>query len=216
MFHIYHDILKGNKNMTSIIVSKTEESHPNFYKIKMAYGLGTSIIAIKEEDVMKQAPKEPFPILVSRDLNHPIKLPKCLAMSLCCEYSKKQHSISIDYLYDLTQISPYSFMPRGEDFIVVAGQHGFQKYFEWKNVCVVAHCNGGTLICVIDNKDTILLEDDELVEVINKLWDAGSEEEAKNIIFELFGCPKKRVALYFTFALNNLIVRSARNQILFV
>lgn len=90
--------------------------------------------------------------------------------------------------------------------------------------------DNGVLYPAIDNKTEPLLSDEKLPVVINALWDARDEIEveaafvvhshpfnqAQKVITQTFpGDLARQVALYFVFALNNLVLKSARNQIMF-
>jgi len=67
-----------------------------------------------------------------------------------------------------------------------------------------------------DRDAATLLPDEELLIVINKMWDLKTREAAIEFCQETFPSHKEQqIALLFSFAMNNLLLKTMRNQIVF-
>ena len=200
----------------SMRISESDKKHPKYSLFSAVYGFGLFTPVIDEKEAKDKEPKYYKPQEDKRDMYGVIKLSSKWAWKLNCENTFTKYPVEWNDLRMLTQ-SDWNIDGVSELYIETAHQ-GLHKYIcvilDSTRVSVLVNTNGSVLV-MINNDEIELLGDQEYISVINKLWDAESNDIFSKIITQTFSCKIKQLALFLVFASNNLVLKTCRNQIQF-
>lgn len=223
------------KHIPSIIrIPKIQEKHPKFLWLATVYGFGKLVQVTPEDDALTRQPSMPegkdSPVIQDpRDMTQVFSLGKQWSFRFNCENTFGDNVVTWGDIEHLTQADLVASKMINET------EHKMQLNLAWSHQGLMKHLeiDKGTLphvrvTCQHDGsmgfeskitgkfKEEILLSDDELVKVINEMWDLEKPVQVGEYCQTRFPESRaKQFGLLFTFALNNLIAKTMRNQIAF-
>jgi hypothetical protein len=210
-------------------IPKSEESNDNFMLLAMIYGFNSLMIVIPEERAIL---KEPLPS--ERFLNYStqtkernpdaiLSLPRCWSFRLNCKKFFGVEDASWKDIETLTQSDLGLLLSQEQNthLSLLWSHHGMMKHViveskEFPRIEVLIQHDGHQL-SFVENGDLKTIDNqDNLDEMINKMWNFSTSNEVSQFCKTKF--PKdvrKQLILLISFALNNLLLKTMRNEIAF-
>lgn len=213
----------------AVRVSKESKRHDKYRMFEAVYGLGLFVPIIDQDEAIQKQPKYVEPMASAnngRSMTGTIfKLPKVWAWQLDCQHTfgstKIQAVADLEMLLQVKFSAEWSTDLSTSNIQLGFGHQGIMKELRatldtTTDLRVVCQLDGNQVV-VINDQPQVFLDDQRLVQVINQLWDAPSSLSFEQILHDTFPKDKqKQIALLFICALNNLILKSSRNEIEFI